>query len=128
MDSSVILGLLDPDDAHHHVATAALTKYTEDGILFGLPASVLSEVLVGDARQGETAVAQRREQLIALFGPVRHIDEEVAIRAAELRAKHRSLRLPDALVIAVGLVDDAAAIVTADKRWASVDSRVQVLA
>lgn len=128
MDSSVILGMLDPEDAHHAAATAVLTRYTEDGVPFGLPASVLSEVLVGDARQGETAVAHRREQLVALFGAVRHVDEEVAIRAAELRAKHRSLRLPDALVIAVGLVDDAAAIVTADKRWAAVDSRVQVLA
>jgi PIN domain nuclease of toxin-antitoxin system len=127
VDSSVVLGWLDPGDAHYERATQTLGSYFEGGAEFALPASVMSEVLVAQARLASEPVEQRRAELIELFGPVRVIDEEVAVRAARLRAKHRALRLPDALVIAVGMVDDADAILTADKRWAAVDSRVTVL-
>ena len=54
------------------------------------------------------------------------VDADVAKAAARLRARHRSLRLPDALVIATGIVDDAA-VLTCDRRLAAVDDRVQVL-
>jgi hypothetical protein len=47
--------------------------------------------------------------------------------AAELRAQHRSLRLPDALVIATGIVDDASVILTGDARWDGIDKRVELL-
>jgi predicted nucleic acid-binding protein len=50
---------------------------------------------------------------------------DVAKVAAALRAGHRSLRLPDALVIAVGRVTDASAILTADATWRVIDRRVE---
>lgn len=127
LDSSVIVGLLDPGDAHHPQAAAVVTRLTSVGTEFTLAASVLAEVLVGEVRRGRIAVEQRRQQLQELCGDTRPIDDDVAIAAAELRAKHRALRLPDALVIAVGIVDDASSILTADKRWAAVDRRVEVL-
>jgi len=58
---------------------------------------------------------------------VHPIDRDVAKIAAALRARHKSLRLPDALVLAVGRVTDASAILTADSRWRGVDRRVQVV-
>jgi predicted nucleic acid-binding protein len=127
VDSSVVLGWLDPSDAHHQRASQRLRRYFAGGAEFGMPASVMSEVLVAQARLGSEPVEQRRAELVELFGEVRVIDEEVAVQAARLRAEHRALRLPDALVIAVGQVDDADAILTADRRWAAVDSRVEVL-
>lgn len=51
----------------------------------------------------------------------------MVLEAARLRARFPVIRLPDALVLATGMVDDCAVILTADKRWGPVDPRVQVL-
>ena len=45
------------------------------------------------------------------------LDREVARRAATLRARHPSLRLPDALVIATAVELDADHLLTTDQRW-----------
>ena len=124
LDSSVVIGLFRPADAHHHPVQAELGAARVRGDTFVLPASVLSESMVGGYRKG-TATDMRR-RIVGLFGPVRVLDEEVALTAAELRGRHRSLRLPDALVIATGIVDDAV-VLTCDKRLAAVDPRVQIV-
>ncbi|MFI9385756.1 type II toxin-antitoxin system VapC family toxin [Kutzneria sp. NPDC052558] len=118
---------MDKHDAHHQTAVAELVRMNEAKTLFILPAVVLSEVLVGSARQGDDTVELRRAMLAEAFGRARVIDEEVGVRAVKLRARHQSLRLPDALVIATGIVDDVDTVLTADKRWAGIDDRVQVL-
>ncbi|HET9142868.1 PIN domain-containing protein [Actinophytocola sp.] len=127
LDTSVLLGLLDTGDAHHQAAARAVTQCMVAGSDFGLPASVLAEVLVSEARRSRPAVEQRRIRVLTLFGPVRPIDEAVAVHSAQLRARHPSLRLPDALVLATGIVDDAELVLTADKRWAGLDKRVRLL-
>ncbi|MGH3714537.1 MAG: type II toxin-antitoxin system VapC family toxin [Micromonosporaceae bacterium] len=108
-------------------ATTRIADLGRDGGQFAMPATVLAETLVSTARYRPSSLGGVRTLLTQMFGPARVIDEEVAVQAAALRAKHRSLRLPDALVIAVGIVDDASMILTADKRWAAVDQRVEVL-
>ncbi len=50
VDASVVLGLLDPADAHHSSATRAVKKVRADGDEIILPASALAEVLVGASR------------------------------------------------------------------------------
>ncbi|MGE3684891.1 MAG: PIN domain-containing protein [Acidimicrobiia bacterium] len=45
------------------------------------------------------------------------LDVEIASTAARLRAAHRSLRLPDALVIATAVDASADQLVTTDRRW-----------
>ncbi len=124
LDASVVIGLFRQDDAHHDTARTevAAARIREDSYV--LPASVLSEALVGGYRNGTAAELRRR--IVGLFGPVRVLDEQVAMVAAELRSRHRSLRLPDALVIATGVVDDAI-VLTCDQRLAAVDQRVQVI-
>jgi PIN domain nuclease of toxin-antitoxin system len=61
------------------------------------------------------AVVLDSSVVIALFDP------------AELRSRHRGLRLPDALVLATAEVDAADRVLTADKRWAAADERVEVV-
>ncbi len=124
LDANVVIGLFEPSNAHHGSVRAALAAARSHADVFSLPASVLSEAMVGAYRAG--TANDRRQRIVALFGPVRPVDEEVALAAAELRARHRSLRLPDALVIAIGVVDDAI-VLTCDKRMESVDSRVQLI-
>ncbi len=67
-----------------------------------------------------------RRDLIAFFGPVRTVDEQIAFATSVLRNRFRSVRLPDALVIATGIVEDAV-VLTCDKRLAAVDPRVHVV-
>ena len=45
------------------------------------------------------------------------LDTEIAVAAARLRARHRSLRLPDALVIATAMLAGADQLVTTDRKW-----------
>lgn len=124
LDSSVVIGLFRSDDVHHDAARTevAAARIREDGYV--LPASVLSEALVGGYRNGTAAELRRR--IVGLFGPVRVLDEQVALVAAELRGEHRSLRLPDALVIATAIVEDAV-VLTCDQRLGDIDPRVQVI-
>lgn len=127
LDSSILLGFIDPTDAHNEGAKLAIAANKQAGRSFLVPAIVLAETMVGTARHGRRAVERVRTLLETMFGPTRVIDDTIAIEAAHLRAKHRSLRLPDALVIATGIVDKADTILTADKRWQSIDKRVEVL-
>jgi predicted nucleic acid-binding protein len=127
VDSSILLGFIDPTDAHYEGAKRAIAENKEAGNSFLVPTVVLAETMVGTARRGRQAVERTRTLLTTIFGPPRVIDDNVAVEAAYLRAKHKSLRLPDALVIATGIVDHADTILTADKRWESIDKRVEVL-
>lgn len=127
LDSSILLGFIDPTDAHNEGAKLAIATNKHAGHSFLVPANVLAETMVGTARRGREFVERVRDLLATMFGPTRVIDDTIAIEAAHLRARHRSLRLPDALVIATGIVDKADRILTADKRWEEVDKRVEVL-
>jgi len=91
------------------------------------PASALAECLVGAYRIGAAAVKTTEAFVASIVDRVHDIDAAVAREAARLRARHKSLLLPDAFVLAVGVVLDADAVLTADARWAKVDSRVRVL-
>ncbi|MDQ3455145.1 MAG: PIN domain-containing protein [Actinomycetota bacterium] len=126
LDSSIVLALFDPDDVHHASAVAEITQRRSAGDRFVLPALVLAEVLVGAARRAADEVTQRRQQVVAAFGPVRVIDADVAERAARLRAAHPSLRMPDAVTLAVAAVDGATAL-TCDTVWPRYYDRAVVL-
>lgn len=126
LDSSVLIGFIHADDAHHEVAAQALADARLGGDILVLPATVLAETLVREYRAGDAAGDELGNQLLALFGPERVVDRPVARTAARLQARHSSLRLADALVIATGMVDDAV-VMTCDRRLGSVGTRVRVL-
>lgn len=122
LDSSIVIGFSRPDDARHDAAVATLRSAREHGDSFILPASVLAESLVAPNRISRAVAAEVRQDLVALFGPVRILDEEVA----EIRTTRPSVRLPDTLVIATAIVDDAV-VLTYDQRLGGADARVVVL-
>jgi predicted nucleic acid-binding protein len=51
LDSSVLIALLDPGDAHHEAARAALEAHVDDDLR--IPAHTLAEALVHPARAGK---------------------------------------------------------------------------
>jgi predicted nucleic acid-binding protein len=127
LDASVVLALFDAQDSLHEPASATARRCRDQGDLFILPASVLAEVLVGAAKRGEAELTTRRRLAVAAFGTPYPADEEVAVAAARRRARHRALRLPDALVLATADAAGADAVLTGDKRLAGMDERVLVI-
>ncbi|HMS89507.1 MAG: type II toxin-antitoxin system VapC family toxin [Acidimicrobiales bacterium] len=119
LDAGVLIGFLDRGDAHHHGAIAALRDAAGRNDRLFLPASAFAEILVGPSRQGAASVAVVPDVLGKLAVEIEPLDADVAVTAAALRARHRSLKLPDALVIATAIHLDADHLVTTDRRWPS---------
>lgn len=95
-DASVAIGFFEPTDAHHERAVEAIRACREERLT--IAASAYSETLV---RPLATGVGAPVEEFFRRYGiEVVAVDREIARLAAELRAAHRSLRLPDALVLA----------------------------
>lgn len=117
VDAGVLIGFLDRDDLHHDAARRALSDATSRRDRLALAASAVAECLVGPARRGDAAIAVVRDLLARLPIDIVPLDEDIAVAAARLRAKHRNLKLPDALVIATADVHGADRLITTDRRW-----------
>jgi hypothetical protein len=86
---------------------------------------VNAEVLVGPIRSGPPAV-NSLEEFIGDFGmQLAPLTADVANRAALLRARNPSLRLPDAFVLATGDALDAAVVLTGERAWVRVSTRAR---
>ncbi len=120
LDSGVVIGLLDRSDPLHGAATAAMLAHSADDLR--LPASAYAECLVGPARRGRLDDARSRLNELQL--QVEPLTGAMAERAAELRSRFRSLRLPDVLVIATAEILGADAILTGDAAWRRANPRV----
>jgi len=123
LDASVVIAFLDAADRHHRGAVAALTDLRAEELV--LPASAYAEMLVGPARRGREAMTAAREFVTDLALRIEPIGADTAERAAGLRALHRGLKLPDALVIATADVLHASSLLTADRSWARVSRRAR---
>jgi predicted nucleic acid-binding protein len=123
LDASVLIAQLDRDDVHHLAAVKLLSEHAADDIR--LPASAYSEALVDAARRN--VIERTRDRTAQLAIQIEPVGQDVAEEAARLRARHRRLRLPDALVLACGEVLGAQAVATADASWRRYSKRVSVI-
>jgi predicted nucleic acid-binding protein len=119
LDAGVVIAGLDADDAHYAAAGVALNAARNRGDSFVLPASAYAEVLVRPAARGPATVARVDAALDGLAISIADADRDIARLAATLRARHPSLRLPDALVIATAVELGADHLLTTDRRWKS---------
>jgi predicted nucleic acid-binding protein len=117
LDAGVVIAFLDGVDAHHEAARSTLAAALENAERLSIAASALAECLVGPARRNVEAVEVMRTALDRLPVAVVHLDEEIATKAALLRARHPSLKLPDAIVIATAEHSNADRLVTTDRKW-----------
>ncbi len=124
LDSGVVAGFLDRDDAFHAAADARVRSVAGRDTLV---VSVISyaELLTGAglAHHQQPAVRGFFEQLI---DEIHSVDRAVAERAAELRAQGPALKMPDALILATADVHAVDLVITADDRWASIPIGPQV--
>ncbi|HEY1989845.1 MAG TPA: PIN domain-containing protein [Acidimicrobiales bacterium] len=116
LDAGVLIGVLDDGDAHHIPASQALRTAEEEHVDLALPASALSEILVGPSRRGVDAIATVDGLIGALVVEIVTIDEPIAREAAALRAIC-GIRLPDALVVATAIILRAGRLLTTDAHW-----------
>jgi PIN domain nuclease of toxin-antitoxin system len=84
-------------------------------------------MLVGPARRSRAAMDAAREFVTDLALRVEPTSADIAERAAVLRAAHRGLKLPDALVIATADVLQATHLLTADRTWTQVTRRARIV-
>ena len=119
LDAGVLIGFLDADDAHHAAARTAVAEALERSDRLAMAASAFAECLVGPARRGDEAMDLVHDLRRRLPIAIVDLNVDIATAAAHLRARHRALRLPDALVIATATVARADGLVTTDRRWPS---------
>jgi predicted nucleic acid-binding protein len=117
LDTSIVIGALNRDDALHGAASRAV-RAARDRHGLAISALTSAEVLVGPLRAGGRAM----EVVERFAAQVRILDltPEIARLAAELRAA-RGLKLPDAVIVATGLQLGADVILTADARWKGIE-------
>jgi len=111
LDASVAIGFLDPTDALHERAVSSLRETDRDEL--SIAASAYSETLVWPLARGHADLVE--EFVDGLRVEVVPLSREIARSAAELRAEHGGLRLPDAVVLATARHRDAA-LLTFDER------------
>jgi predicted nucleic acid-binding protein len=105
LDADVIIAFLDPGDAQHTAGVNALGPHLAQGDEIILCATVYAEVIV---RPLQSRTDAKVDQFLAAIGArVVPIDRALARTAAELRARHGKVRLPDALALATALDADA---------------------
>jgi predicted nucleic acid-binding protein len=120
LDTAAIVGLLDRDDAFHAAASRAIGELITDQQL------LVSVVTFAEVRTGVELLhhddAPVRDFFADLIAEVLPVDVATAELAAKLRAGHRSLRMPDALILAAAdLHPEADVVLTGDADLAAVD-------
>ncbi|HXN39978.1 MAG TPA: PIN domain-containing protein [Solirubrobacteraceae bacterium] len=129
LDSTVIVGFLDADDALHEVT---VDRFQSLAGKHPFVASVITyaEVMTGVSlgHHAQDSVEGFFDVLLKALLPV---DRRLAARAAALRGKNPSLRMPDALILATAdMHEDIEMVLCADSAWPKIkglDCRIELL-
>lgn len=98
LDADVLIAFLDASDDQHQRAIDILRPRLAAGDRIVVGASVYAEILVHPLKRGSDQAID--DFLTAIGADIVAVDRDIARRAAQLRATHPSLRLPDALSLA----------------------------
>lgn len=129
LDSDAVVGFLDRNDALHDSADAAIRNLIgRERVLVSVV--TYAEVLTG-ARLGHHDERQVRGFFNDLISDVLPVDVAVADMAADLRSRRKSLRMPDAMILATAEIQpEVSLVVTGDLQMTEVTGlrcKVQLL-
>lgn len=113
LDADLLIAFLDASDDQHQHAIELLRPRLAAGDRLVVAASVYAEILVHPLRRGSDQAID--DFLTAIGADIVAVDRNIARRAAQLRATHRSVRLPDALSVATAQATEAD-LLTSDQR------------
>lgn len=117
LDADVLIGFLNRDDPHHAAARRVIGDAERGADRIVIAASVYAEASIGPLRAGRHDLVDGL--IAALAIEIVPIDRRLALEAARLRARHRTLRLPDALALAAAR-QERAELKTFDRRLARI--------
>lgn len=117
LDTNIVSGLLDPDDALHQDAVRAVGAWEARGAAFAISLITWGELRVGAIRKGSGAEKALRAFRDAALDAVLPLPEAVVDEAARIRAEDLSVRVPDALIIATAHDNKVAALLTGDRKF-----------
>lgn len=117
LDTNVIAGLLNPDDALHGHARDAVRRWEDKAASFAISVITWGELRVGAVRRGAEAERMLGAFRAAVIDRIIEVDEATAESAALLRAADLTIRIPDALIIATAREAGADALLTADRKF-----------
>jgi predicted nucleic acid-binding protein len=113
LDSDAVIGFLDRNDALHDAADAAIRNLVGRERLL-VSVVTYAEVLTG-ARLGHHDERQVKGFFSDLISDVLPVDTDVADAAADLRSRRKSLRMPDAMILATAEIQpEVGLVVTGD--------------
>lgn len=119
LDSDAVVAFLDRADALHDAADEAIRDLLGTDRLLA-SAVTYAEVLTG-ARLGRHDEKRVRGFFADLISEILPVDAKMADKAADLRARRKSLRMPDALILATAdLHPEVDLVVTGDQRAAKI--------
>lgn len=101
LDASVLIGLLDPRDAHHADAIELLADLSDELVVHPL---TLAEVLVGPTRSGHERDVMT--DLASIGVQTANLGSDEPLLLAGVRVDH-GLKMPDACVLATAVHYDA---------------------
>ncbi len=102
LDSSVLIALLDPKDAHHE-ATVRVTSAKNDYLISAI---TLSESLIAPYKFSQSFGDSIKKQIMKFFSGIVAVDEKIAAEAARIRAANK-ISLPDAIISATAEANKA---------------------
>ncbi|WP_326637679.1 type II toxin-antitoxin system VapC family toxin [Streptosporangium sp. NBC_01755] len=117
LDTNVIAGLLNPDDALHSHACDTVRRREDKAASFAISVITWSELRVGAVRKGVAAEKMLEAFRAAVIDRIVEVDETTAESAALLRAADLTIRVPDTLIIATARAVGADALLTADRKF-----------
>ena len=112
LDSCILIYAVEDDGERGRRARQALADHGEAELV--VSPLVVMECLTGPLKRGDLALVDYYRDTLAATGRV-PLDEEVFVRAAELRARH-GIATPDALHLAAAQKAGCAALWTDDRR------------
>ena len=129
LDSTVIVGVLDTDDALHEVTVARFKEVVPN---HPLAASVIS---YAEVMTGVSLGHHPQERVEGFFDTfvkdLLPVDKPIAARGATLRGARKALSMPDALILATADMDEEIeTVLCTDKEWSKVrglSCRVELL-
>ena len=102
LDSDVLIGFLNANDAHHADAVALVRDSLTPGTRRMMSAVNYSEILIGPIKAGKTARDHVEGMLVNFAIEIIGVDGALARRAAAVRAR-TGLQLPDAYALATAI-------------------------
>jgi predicted nucleic acid-binding protein len=114
LDSNTVIGFLDADDSLHHAADVAVRAAAREHV-FAVSVVTVAELLTG-AKLGHHDERTVRRFFTETISRRIALDEPAAERAAELRAAQKTLKMPDALILATADLN-ADVVLTGDEQW-----------